>query len=522
MDKENRADSPILIITIGLGIFSFFILLAYHNIADGDLWARLVQGASIWKRHSLVHRDIFAFTAVLPKYIDHEWGAGLIFFSLLRFFGPASLLLFKIITALTALALAVLTGRMSGCKWQALLLLAVPCAATIFPAYSLVVRSHTMTYLFFAATILCMEIIRRGHSWPFFAVVTIMMLWTNVHGGFVSGLGVIAIYTFISVIEKHMRRIMLVTMLAAISVTFINPYGIELWNYLVPAFTMRRKYVTEWQAMPLGIYDAFIGFRVLFIATICMLMVAWSRVNWRRSIPGLCILAITAYLALRHRRHAPFFGLSAAAFVGPYMEKTLDRLACHVPGIFLRKARPVVYIFILYGAIAVLTAWRVLPNVSLRVLAPVGAYPVREADILMYSKATGNLAVTFRWGNYAMWRLYPRVKISICGRYEAMYPESTYAMNDAFFFKIGSDWDRLVRQYHVDYIMLDTRRTRLQKKDLENIDFKIVYSGDCSALYARKELAPLLKSVAEQMPERTIEPLDAGIPDSWWDKEVPD
>jgi hypothetical protein len=71
---------PAYYITASLGAFSLFVLLAYHNIADGDLWARLAQGACIWKTGHLIPKDLFAFTRVLAGYIDHEWLSGLIFF----------------------------------------------------------------------------------------------------------------------------------------------------------------------------------------------------------------------------------------------------------------------------------------------------------------------------------------------------------------------------------------------------------------------------------------------------------
>ena len=144
---QNRL---LFLIIIGLALFSFIVVLTYHNIADGDLWAKLAQGASIWNRGHLMHKDIFAFTPVLPEHIDHEWGSGLIFFSLLRLFGPESLLLLKIISALAALSFAIAVGRFNGSKWPALFLVALPCAAAILPGYVLVIRSQIMTYLFFA------------------------------------------------------------------------------------------------------------------------------------------------------------------------------------------------------------------------------------------------------------------------------------------------------------------------------------------------------------------------------------
>ena len=36
-------------LAVVLGIFSFGVVLAAHNITDGDLWNKLALGAHVWK-----------------------------------------------------------------------------------------------------------------------------------------------------------------------------------------------------------------------------------------------------------------------------------------------------------------------------------------------------------------------------------------------------------------------------------------------------------------------------------------
>jgi len=502
----KMTDALAVFIAIALGVFSFVIVLSYHNIADGDLWDKFVQGASIWKTGSLVHKDIFSFTPVLPVYIDHEWGAGLIFFSLLKLFGPESLLFFKIITVLGALAFAVIAARLNDTGWPAILILAVPCALTLFPGYIPVVRSHSVTYLFFACTLFCLEKIRKGSIRAAIFIIFVMLLWANIHGGFAAGLGIIGIYAAAAILSNRSSKIMLLTLLAAVLATFINPYGIKFWDYLLPALTMDRAYDPNWRPMQFQGLDSFIGFRILFAACVIAVISGWRSLKGKHSLPQIVTMAVTAYVAARCRRHAPFFGVAALAFLGPYLGVCVDKLRLRIP---------VKSIAVVYAFIAIAMAALFLPAVTFRVLAPVGFYPVREADILMYSKTDGNLLLPYRWGNYAMWRLYPRIKISLCGRYDAMYPQSTLDMNHDFFFKKGKDWDRIVRQYRVDYIMLEIRNTAVTHEDLARLGFEPVWQSDYSALYARRERAAVLMDIARNLPNRTIQPLDAHIPDSW-------
>jgi len=507
-------DDLLIAVALAFGLFTFGVVLAFHNLADGDLWAKLALGASVWGPGELLRQDIFAFTPVLPEYVDHEWGAGVLFFGLLSFFGPSGLMVFKIVAAFGALGASFWLARRNGCGWNTLLLLAVPAAAAVLPGYVTVIRSHALTYFFFATTLLCLEEIKKGRNWPAWFVVGIMTIWANVHGGFVAGLGAVMVYSLLSILTRTMVKTMIVTALLCALVPVLNPYGLRFWYHLIPAVLHQRPDIVEWQPMPLFAADSFLGFRILFLLTVCVVVAGWKGV--RKSWAGIAMLAITAILAWRSRRHAPFFGLCGLAFAGPYLESALVQLANWFPANLRGKVTLLSAVVALYGVLAIYVASRFLPNASWQVLAPVRQYPVREADILMQARAEGNLAVPFSWGSYAMWRLYPRIKVSIDGRYEAAYPESTFAMNLVFFGKSGANWDRLIREYKVDYVVLDLRSGRLGPEDLRERGYALIWlDRGYSALLALEKHAAFLRKVASELPPTTIEPLDARIPDRW-------
>jgi hypothetical protein len=184
-----------------------------------------------------MRHDAFAFTPTLPEWMDHEWGAGVVFFALLNCFGPASLMIFKISAALGAMAAGIATARVGQTRWASTLFLVVPCALAALPGYLPVVRSHVLTYLFFAVTLWCLERMRDGRRWPAFAAVALMLAWTNAHGGFVVGLVAIAVYA-----AWLRTRAALTTLLAALAVTCVNPYGLSYWTYLVRLAASARRH----------------------------------------------------------------------------------------------------------------------------------------------------------------------------------------------------------------------------------------------------------------------------------------
>jgi hypothetical protein len=479
-------------VSLILGAFAFAVVLACHRTIDGDLWARLSVGAYVWKTGTVMRHDMFAFTATLPQWIDHEWGAGVVFFAMLNWFGPASLMVFKIGAALGALAVGIAASRAGGAKWAGVLFLAVPCALAILPGFVPVVRSHVLTYCCFAATLWWLEQMRAGRRWPAFAIVALMLVWANMHGGFIVGLVAIAVYA-----AWLRTRVLLTTLLAAVAVTCVNPYGLSFWAYLVPAWLQSRPDVAEWGRMPVWGFDAYFGFRLLFVVVLGA--VAWG---WKRCTGcGLTMLVLTAAAACLHRRHAPFFGLAALVYVGPYLDWKRWRIEVVAAA---------------YVVVAAAVAWRFLPQAALQPSELTRYfYPVRTVDILDLAHAEGNLAVPFRWGSYASWRLAPRIKISMDGRYEETYPNETFEMNRALFYKDGANWDELLRRYRVDFIIVELRTTQLQPGDLLSRGYEWVWSDDTSVLLARRALAPELRAAAATLPPTTPEALDPHLANRW-------
>ena len=501
-------------LTFLLGALSFGIVLAFHNVADGDLWAKLALGAAIWNDGKLPMHDLFAFTPTLPVYVDHEWGSGLIFFTFLKLFGPGSLLILKGVLALLAIGIALALARRFETNWPVLLAFAIPSAWCVLPGFVPVIRSHTFTFACFSAMLLLLELLRAGKRWPAIALVIMMALWVNLHGGFVAGLGTIAVYCVVSVLERKGVKSLLPAFIACVAVTVLNPYGLKYWSYVLPAILHKRADIVEWQPMPLWGNDAFLGFRILLVVAIAAIIFGWR--GSKKSLPGLCMVLITAVLAVRSRRHAPFFGVAALAFVAPLASGAVRAFAARVSrSIVLERQLPRI-VFAGFVALALFVSIKFLPGASLQVIAPVSQFPVREADILSRANATGNLAVPFEWGSYASWRLYPNIKVSMDGRYEAAYPESTYEMNRDFFARRGPEWDRLLKQFTVDFVALDLELSKLKPQDLEAKGYTTVWLQEgVSALLVLDKYAPRMKAVVADLPPTTIEPLDASIPAKW-------
>jgi hypothetical protein len=80
-------------------------------------------------------------------------------------------------------------------------------------------------------------------------------------------------------------------------------------------------------------------------------------------------------------------------------------------------------------------------------------YPTGAIGYLQAHGFRGNLLTPFHAGAYVSWEMYPRVKVSLDGRYEVAYAPPVFDEHREFF-HAGADWARLLDQYPHDAIMV--------------------------------------------------------------------
>ena len=145
-------------------------------------------------------------------------------------------------------------------------------------------------------------------------------------------------------------------------------------------------------------------------------------------------------------------------------------------------------------ALSRFTAWEL--NV------PADYYPVGAVEFLRLNDMRGNLATPYNWGEFVLWKLSPRVKVSFDGRYETVYPP--YVSTDNFNFMYGNgDWRRLLRAYPTEMVLVD-KRYPMAVHMAQEPGWIPVYEDKISALY--------LPAAKSQGPWRVPPTSDGTIP----------
>lgn len=480
---------------ITLFIVAYKYTLA-QTFADNDLWHRLAVGRIFYQLGGVLKHDIFSYVTTKPVWVDHEWGSGVIFYYLSLYFGDWGLLGLKFL-ALSAVmwliyaANALITQDDEDYRigFYVVALMAVVLG------FGTTVRCLIFTYLFFTLWIYVLERVRRGQNKIIWIFPVTMLVWVNVHAGFMAGLGLLFLYAMGEFINRKNPAKYLGIIALCLPVTFINPYGIvEFWKYIISAVTMERPSVIEW--MPLNLFgdiQELLAFKILLIITIVGYLYKYLSKDKKTDYVAVLVLAVTLWLSLNHLRHQVFFAIAAAIFSQhQYFYEAVKDFSRKITSKFLKHNETnekeeeykednfVIAKSVFLDVILVAFCAYYIFVVPMGVNAKEPQCPVRAVEFIKSNKLEGNLLTTFNWGSYALWKLYPQCLVFEDGRYEEVYYDDTNADMDNFVLN-NKNWHGIFKKYHHDIILVNSNLAVLGKiKALKN--WKIIYQDDCSTI----------------------------------------
>jgi tetratricopeptide (TPR) repeat protein len=214
---SNR--SAILPRIVGLLAVLYVVLAGFHTLSDFDVWWQLASGRWMWEHGSILRQETFSYTA-LGKPWAYPAAGELLFYWLYRLGGLA---LLSLLTPLACLFVGLLLVRKGGMvrAWS------VAIAAPLI-AWRANVRADMFSTVFGAIFLVILWENHRGEKedrW-LWALPPLMVIWVNLHPGFLLGLALMAMFTV-----RHPRRLLPCTGVALLA-TLANPFGWHVYSWL--------------------------------------------------------------------------------------------------------------------------------------------------------------------------------------------------------------------------------------------------------------------------------------------------
>jgi hypothetical protein len=490
--------------TVLEGLFACLIVVVCLNalsgtVADPDLWGYLAFGRLFWETGRFPYQDIFAYVPTLKFWVYHEWLTGVLFYPIYRTLGAAGLQAVKLALGLATVYLIYLTARRRGANfWSALL--GVWCVQVFLAMGYSPVRAQLFTYLFFALSLFMLESARLSGRWRgLIVLVLIQIFWCNLHGGFLAGLGLLALYGLGEAVSRRPFWPYLAAVLAASLVTLINPYGLDYWHYLFRAVTMPRPEITEWASVFKAWQAGFPKEPLLYFASLAgfaVLLALWAK--WREITPGL-IMLLTLYLGFKHLRHQVFFFLAAGAYLPVLLEAFGQKILSSPP--FVSWKLPLGRLALVTLAVCgiMIYGYKFLSKNPLTLTFPVTPdpsgkvgihYPVNAVEFLQKNRLSGNILNEFNWGEYLIWTLHPSSKVAMDGRYETVYGDDLCRLHSEFFYG-RPGWRQILAQFPPDLILVDPR-SKVYALLQDAPDWRQAYRDEGAALFLPRDKNPAL------------------------------
>ena len=486
---ENKLFKFIFILTI----FLFCIGIACIRCTpDNDLWARLIAGGNIVENLSIIKYDFLSYTQTHPWY-DHEWGASVVFYIVFKYFGDTGLIILKGLLSGLTVFICFKTVELNKPKSTSPynILYFVFMSLAVFKSIGAPVRCLLFTCVFFALFLYILEKYKQTENYKYLILLPfIMIFWCNMHGGCISGLGLIGIYIIGEFLNKKPIKNYVYTLIACLCTLFINPYGFEYVKFLFFAAGMDRSMILEW-ASPFD--EVFINKQLRYkLYLFVMLMTAiiyytknkikYSELNKTK----ILLILVMTYLSATHIRHITFFVYTVGTLLYDEFYSLFNSIINKFNLIKNTETRNslvllkeiCIYFIIFFISIPPLIG----KNKHIRITET--AYPRYAIEFIKINKIKGNLFVNFDWGSYAAYKLYPDNLIVMDGRYEEVYDPKLF-IDVKNFNMLKDDWYKIINDYQTDVMIIDKKYPVFEKL-LTMEDWVLVFENNLSGVFVPK------------------------------------
>ncbi len=389
-----------------LALPSFFRLQT-----DPDLWWHVKFGLDHIQSGKLPEVDPYAYTSLKKPWVNHEWLTEMLLAKAYLTAGGEGIFWFRAFLLTLILGGLFLLFLTRG--FHPLLTLLTFTAVLPYLQIYIIARPHSTSYLLVLVFLLVIEAARKGKTAWLWLLPVLTALWVNLHGGFVLGLTL----SFLAALEfyytKKQKTVLLLPVLCLLA-ALLNPFGAGLLRFVWGELFVDHGFIAEWQ--PFLIQPLWQKALLLYLL-FSVPAVAGLLISRPRRFTETVFFFFAAGLALLHAR---FFILLVLTGSLIFYEAASDLSSrSEKKAAFPRTVFFAVLIFLMSWS-----AWKGAEEFrrsGFRLRLNAQDYPAQAVAYLKAHKIGPNLCLTFQWGGYAIWSLYPDYKVSVDGRNTSVY-----------------------------------------------------------------------------------------------------
>ncbi|MBS1253222.1 MAG: hypothetical protein MAG451_02271 [Anaerolineales bacterium] len=486
-----------------------------HPLPKLDFWWHLKVGEVIVTTGEIPRVDLFSFTRAGEPFLHQNWLGEIVYYLVYRIGDLPLLTVFNTVVLLLALIPIYRLCFRANDRLRVAVLCSL-LAAYVLGFYSNM-RPQSYSFIFFAVYYWILEEYREGRRDRLWLLPVLMVLWVNLHGAFVLGIGVVGLVLVSETIRRAvrgqragtlepaaLRKLALVlglTLLAAL----LNPETYRVFAYVrqLQVDPASQTFVTEWQVPDVKQLSDIL----IFFAPFSLVVLVFFYARRRPDLTELALFLAFAVLGLAAIRSGIWFALIAAPILARHVsELEVPNLLSEVRewpyvGRLVRRVEsrrqteyPVRYrlnwaiLALLLLFTVVLSPW-VRPHLEAERLRPwlvEREIPVDAMDYIAEHELSGNIFHPQVYGDYLIWRLWPQQRSFFDGRVH-LYDED-FARDYILTFH-DDNWESRIAKYDIQYLLLpkDDEGAASIVADARSAEaWTLLYEDEVAVLFERR------------------------------------
>jgi len=456
----------------------YYLLNAPLLLGHYDLGWHLAAGDLIRDRGSVPFYDPWSFTSGGRQWFNLSWLWDVLASALFQYTNFSGLIFLVVAGGAAIVGCLTAICRSNGASPIAVCI-SVLLASLLFPAYTAFpniyltaspnISTMLLSVIFYGV---CLKRTRYVLLLP-----AIMVLWVNLHGGFLNGLIIVGAFCGVALLKRDWRNFKIYGLVAAgcLVATFINPLGWHIYEGLkVTLGHFVQDYVTEWWPY-------------------------YRSITVPGSIPGILYILTFVTLELRNRGSCPvearllswFFlllGLYQFRYMSFFFMLSTVPLALHLDQLLSKRANDfeVERVLLVAGILAACA----LPLVYRQIDPALGLPQMLSRQDARYLETHFPHARLLNHWNYGgLFIFYTRgtVPVFVDGRASTAYPDGL--LRD--YFKLinqevdEAGWDTVLAKYHIDTLLWMNTHKELRRFIVEKRGWKEAYTGMYASIYVK-------------------------------------
>ena len=424
----------------------FGLVVMSRSKADPDLWGHVTYGKEVLRDGHLHDKTTWSYAVDDFRWVNHENIAELMLAGADNIGGQTALLFVKSLLTIIVLGLPIAVAYRRGAG-----LLTCFCIVALLSfniSFHWLVRPHMLSYACGAALMAVLALFLPGaigareagakFGKGLWIIPLLMCFWTNSHGGYLAGMAILMAWLGLDAIELLLQRDALfratvrhhaILFSVTVAACLVNPYDLELHTWMLSSLGRPRPEIREWAPLPLFDVDGLPFWCLTLTAFLCL-----KRTDQPIRWPGIIVLALLSWQAVKHHRHLPFVAMMGCYVLAPHIESFFRQTYASFKNRLPQQSDVQQQPSFTNGLLAIVmlvavSAAQYPRQATLHVEK--NYYPVTAMQFMADHQLEGNVFVSFNWAQYALAVFHdssPNSRIAFDGRFRTCYPQEVIDM----------------------------------------------------------------------------------------------